>query len=73
MGVSYEKYRIKLVKHKINQYDIRKATKLGSGTLTKLNKDEFVNLSSLDTIVKYFREAHNDNCDYKDLIEYIPD
>lgn len=65
MAISYEKFRIKMVKEKLKLKDIHAATGISWGALSKLNNDEYVNLSTLEKICEYFE------CDIGDLVEII--
>lgn len=52
MRISYNKLWKLLVDLKMSKADLRKATKLAPGTMTKLNRDEEVSLDALMRICK---------------------
>jgi DNA-binding Xre family transcriptional regulator len=52
MRISYNKLWKLLVDLKMSKADLRKATKLSPGTMTKLNRDEEVSLDALMRICK---------------------
>ena len=52
MKISYNKLWKLLVDLKMSKADLRKATKLSPGTMTKLNRDEEVSLDALMRICK---------------------
>ena len=56
-----------LVGKKMSKAELRKITGISSNTFTKMNKGEDVAMSVLDKICKCL------NCDYGDIITYIPD
>lgn len=52
MKISYNKLWKLLVDLKMSKADLRKATRLSPGTMTKLNRDEEVSLDALMRICK---------------------
>lgn len=67
MGISYEKYRILLVKKGLKPTDIEKNTSVSWTALVRMNKDKPVNLSTLEEICKFLE------CDIGDLVEIKKD
>ena len=67
MAITYKGTLALFKKHKITTYSIKKHKILGQATYAKILNGENVNLSSIDSLCKYF------NCQPGDLIEYVPD
>jgi DNA-binding Xre family transcriptional regulator len=64
MRVSYNKLWKLLVDLKMSKADLRKATGLASGTMTKLRRDEEVSLDALMRICKVCKCNIGDVCDF---------
>lgn len=71
MGITYKGFRYKLAEYNIKPSDIAKETGISHGVFTKIKRNEYVSLSTLDALCKYFRDKYNDNCTFGDLIDYI--
>ena len=67
MANSYNRMWKLLVDKKMSKADLRKAADIAPNTMTKLRRDEAVNLAILGRICKVL------NCDFGDLISYVPD
>lgn len=67
MAVSYKKLRIKMAELNINMSDIKNNTGLSWGSLTNINKDEYVNLKTIEIIANYLQ------CNIGDLVEIKKD
>lgn len=67
MAISYNRMWKLLVDKKMSKADLRKAAAIAPNTMTKLRRDEPVNLAVLGRICDVL------NCDYGDLIEYVPE
>jgi len=65
MALSYNRMWKLLVDKKMSKADLRKAAEIAPNTMTKLRRDEPVNLSILCRICQ---ELH---CDFGDIMEYI--
>lgn len=65
MALSYNRMWKLLVDKKVSKADLRKAAEIAPNTMTKLRRDEPVNLSILARICQEL------NCDFGDIIEYI--
>lgn len=65
MALSYNRMWKLLVDKKMSKADLRKAAEIAPNTMTKLRRDEPVNLSILARICQAL------NCDFGDIIEYI--
>ena len=63
MAVSYNRMWKLLVDKKMSKADLRKAAEIAPNTMTKLRRDEPVNLSILARICQEL------NCDFGDIIE----
>ena len=63
--IRYNKLWKLLVDKKMSKADLRKAAEIAPNTMTKLRRDEPVNLSILARICQEL------NCDFGDIIEYI--
>lgn len=67
MRVSYKKLWKLIVDLGMSKTDLRKATGLATGTMTKLRKDEDISMDAIKRICKVC------NCDIGDMMELIPD
>jgi len=65
MAISYNRMWKLLVDKKMSKADLRKAAEIAPNTMTKLRRDEAVNLAILGRICKVL------NCDYGDIMEFI--
>ena len=66
MAISYNRMWKLLVDKKMSKADLRKAADIAPNTMTKLRRDEPVNLAILGRICRVL------GCDYGDLIQYVP-
>ena len=67
MVVSYNKLWKLLVDKKMSKADLRKAADIAPNTMTKLRRDQLVTLAILGKICKVLE------CDYGDIMTYVPD
>ena len=67
MAVSYNKLWKLLVDRKMSKADLRKAADVAPNTMTKLRRDEPVTLAILGKICNVLQ------CDYGDIMTYVPD
>ena len=67
MAISYNKLWKLLVDKKMSKADLRKQADIAPNTMTKLRRDEAVNLAILMKICETL------NCDFGDIIQYISD
>ena len=65
MAVSYNKLWKLLVDKKMSKADLRKKSDIAPNTMTKLRRDEAVNLAILGRICKILE------CDIGDIMEFI--
>ena len=65
MGVSYNRLWKLLIDEKMSVADLRKTAEIAPNTMTKLRRDEAVNLAILGRI------CHVLGCDFGDIMEYI--
>ena len=65
MALSYNRMWKLLIDKKMSKADLRKAADIAPNNMTKLRRDEAVNLSILARICQEL------NCDFGDIIEYI--
>lgn len=65
MAVSYNRLWKLLIDRKLSAADIRKSAEIAPNTMTKLRRDEPVNLAILGRI------CHILGCDYGDIMEYV--
>jgi len=65
--VSYKKLWKLLVDLGMSKADLRKATGLATGTMTKLRKDEDISMDAIKRICMVCK------CDISDMMELIPD
>ena len=66
MAVSYNVMEI-IVDKEMSKSDLRKKAEIAPNTMTKLRRDEPVNLAILGRICDVL------NCDYGDLMQYVPE
>lgn len=67
MGISYSKLWKLLIDKKMTQAELRKAADIAPNTMTKLRRDEPVNLSILGRTCEVLK------CDIGDIMEFIPE
>ena len=67
MAISYNRMWKLLVDKKMSKADLRKAANIAPNTMTKLRRDEAVNLAILGRICQVL------DCDYGEIMEYIRD
>lgn len=65
MALSYNRMWKLLVDKKMSKADLRKAADIASNTMTKLRRDETVNLAILGRICETL------DCDFGDIMEYV--
>jgi len=65
MAISYNRMWKLLVDKKMSHADLRKAAAIAPNTMTKLRRDESVNLAILGRICAIL------DCDYGDIMQYI--
>lgn len=53
MGISYRKLRELLIERKMKRLDLHKQAGIGNVTLSKINKDEYMDMESLERIARY--------------------
>ncbi|OUO39627.1 transcriptional regulator [Megamonas hypermegale] len=67
MALSYNRMWKLLIDKKMSKADLRKAANIAPNTMTKLRRDEAVNLAILGRICQVL------NCDFGDIMEYVPE
>ena len=67
MAISYNKLWKLLIDKKMSQADLRKAADIAPNTMTKLRRDEPVNLAILSRACEVL------GCDIGDIMEFVPD
>ena len=65
MAISYKKMWKLLIDKNMSKADLRKTSEIAPNTMTKLNKNEPVQLSILCKICDVL------DCDFSDIVEYI--
>lgn len=65
MSLSYNRMWKLLVDKKMSKADLRKAADIAPNTMTKLRRDETVNLAILGRICETL------DCDFGDIMEYV--
>lgn len=65
MALSYNKMWKLLIDKKMSQSELRKAADIAPNTMTKLRRDEAVNLAILGRICNVL------DCDFGDIMEYM--
>lgn len=66
MSISYKKMWKLLVDREMSKADLRKLADISPNTMTKLRRNEPVNLGTLEKVCALL------NVDFGDLIEYVP-
>jgi DNA-binding Xre family transcriptional regulator len=66
MSISYNKLWKLLVDKKMSKADLRRAADISPNTMTKLRRDEPVNLAILSRVCDVLM------CDFGDIIQHIP-
>lgn len=66
MSISYNKLWKLLVDKKMSKADLRRAADISPNTMTKLRRDEPVNLAILSRVCDALE------CDFGDIIQHIP-
>lgn len=66
MQTSYKKLWKKLIDLDMSKKELREATGLSTGTMTKLTKDEDVSMNALKRICKVCQ------CNIGDIVDFIP-
>ena len=66
MSISYNKLWKLLIDKKMSKADLRRAADISPNTMTKLRRDEPVNLSILSRVCDVLE------CDFGDIIQHIP-
>ena len=67
MSISYNKLWKLLGDKKMSKADLRRAADISPNTMTKLRRDEPVNLAILSRVCDVLE------CDFGDIIQHIPD
>ena len=67
MAISYNKLWKLLIDKKMSQADLRKAANIAPNTMTKLRRDEAVNLAILNRACEVL------DCNIGDIMEFIPE
>lgn len=67
MPVSYKRMWKLLIDKQMSKADLRKVAEIAPNTMTKLRRDEPVNLAILGRICSVL------DCDYGDLMQYVPE
>ena len=67
MAVSYKKLWKLLIDKEMNKQNLREKTKISKATITKMGKNENVNL---DVLSKICNSLH---CDIGDIVEIVPE
>lgn len=65
MALSYNRLWKLLVDKKMSKSDLRKAAGISPNTMTKLRRDEAVNMAILERICETL------SCDFGDILQYI--
>lgn len=65
MALSYNRMWKLLIDKKMSKADLRKTADISPNTMTKLRRDEAVNIAILGRVCQVL------NCDFGDIMEYI--
>ena len=63
--ISYKKLRVWLAEREISGREFREMTNISQTTYTKINKNQFISMETIDRICKSL------NCKISDIIEYV--
>ena len=61
--ICYKKLRVKMTEHELKWKDIKNILGISNDVITKINKDDYITLRSLEKFALYFK------CDIGDLVE----
>ena len=64
--ISYKPLFVTLAKKSMTKSDLRTALHMGSGTIAKMAKNQYISLENIDKICLYL------DCKVEDVIEVIP-
>lgn len=64
--ISYKPLFVTLAKKCMTKSDLRTALNMGSGTIAKMGKNQYISLENIDKICLYL------DCKVEDVIEVIP-
>lgn len=67
MSVSYNKLWKMLIDQKMSHIELQRAAEVAPNTMTKMRRDEPVNLAILDRICQVL------GCDFGDIVEHLDD
>ena len=67
MAISYDRMWKLLIDKKMSKGDLRKAANIAPNTMTKLRRDEPVNMAILERACAVLK------CDFGDIVEFIPE
>jgi DNA-binding Xre family transcriptional regulator len=73
MGVSYEKLRMMMAKHKIKGWMLREKTGISATEAAKINKDVYMTMQSTEKILKYLSQVSNKPMRVEDILTFIDD
>lgn len=62
--VTYRKLREKMIESGLTWKELKEVTNISNDVTTKINKNEYITLRTLERIAEYF------NCDIGDLVEF---
>lgn len=61
--ITYKKMREKLIEHNLKWKDIQEITGISNDVISKINKNEYITLRTLERIAEFLK------CDIGDLVE----
>jgi len=61
--ITYRKLREKVIENNLNWKDIQEAIGVSNDVITKINKNQYITLRTLERFAEYF------DCDIGDLVE----
>lgn len=67
MAVQYNKLFKMMIDHKMTTADLRRQAGFSANIITKLKKDSYISLDSIEKICNVM------NCGVDDILEFIPD
>lgn len=67
MGITYKKLWIMLIERNISKMELREMADISPATVTKLNKNKYVQMEVLEKICRVL------HCGFSDIVELLPE
>lgn len=69
MDITYKRLRVLMAEYDLQWQDINSGAKVSWGTISKINKDEHINLSSLVKICEFMSAESGKFIDISDVVQ----